>query len=164
MHVALVGALVLVVFLAIAVLLLVLNDRMSALVWRFRNPPGKVAAQELRYEERLRSPDWVFYESHLQRLPPAALREAFLSEGLRSRAHQFSDFHIAFAPIDRTALTDAWVLPGIVPFAESDGDPICLRPDATTADVVFIAFHDGGDTEELAPSVEAFLAGLKNAA
>ncbi len=164
MHPALVGAIYLVALFALAVVLLMLKDRLSMLAWRIRNPPAKIAAQRERSEQRLRSPDWVFYEQHLQRPVPAVLRETFATEDRLSGAYHFSDFYVTFAPIDGAALGESWVLPGVVPFAESDGDPIFLKPGASTPNAVFIAFHDGGGSEELAPSVEAFVAGLRVAA
>lgn len=44
-------------------------------LWRRRHPPEQEAAERKALEERLLSPDWAFYERHLQRLAPAALRE-----------------------------------------------------------------------------------------
>lgn len=164
MHVAFVGVAVLVAFFALAIFLLMFKDRASALVSRVKNPPEKVAAERAAFEQRLRSPDWAFYEEHLQRSPPATLREIFSSESLLSCSHHFSDYYVTFSPIDRAALNEAWVMPGVVAFADSDGDPIFLKPGASSPDTVFIAFHDGGGIEELAPNIAAFVGGLRNAA
>lgn len=161
---AMVYVLYLLGLLGIAVLILKLNDLISSLIWRLRNPPAKLASQRLEYEKRLHSPDWTFYEQHLQRSAPNALRAVYLSEELLSRPHYFQDCYLAFSPIDTTALAEAWVLPNVVPFAESEGDPIYLKPGVHSENEVFITYHDGGDTELLATSVETFIAGLRDAA
>lgn len=147
--------------LGLAVLICLISDRATALISRLRNPPDKIAAQRLQFERRLLAPDWEFYREHLGRPVPEALKHAFSTAALVLSPHNFSDFYVAFSPIDKAALDETWVLPGVVAFADSDGDPIFLKPGATSPDSVHIAFHDGGGTEELAPNVEAFLAGLR---
>ena len=148
----------------LCVILLVARDRVAKIVWRIKNPPEKLAAQRAAFEHRLRTPDWQFYAEHLQRPVPISLPAAYAKPGLITKAHVFGDYYVTFAPIDRKTLTEAWVLPGVVAFAESDGDPIFLKVGASASDSVFIAYHDGGGTEELAPSVEAFLSELRDAA
>ena len=51
-------------------------------------------------------------------------------------------------------------MPGVLPFAYSDADPIYLKPGANASNAVFITYHDGNDTVELAHSIEAFAIGL----
>lgn len=157
----LIGVIYLAGLFVFAALILLMRDRVATLISRFKNPPEKIAAQKLRFEQRLLSPDWGFYQEHLGRPVPEALKHAFSSATLILSPHHFSDFHVAFSPIDMTALDEAWVLPGVVAFADSDGDPIFLKPGAASPDSVHIAFHDGGGSQELAPNVEAFLAGLQ---
>jgi hypothetical protein len=127
-----------------AALILLMRDRIYAPISKFKNPPDGVAAQKLRFEQRLLSPDWKFYQEHLGRQVPEALKHAFGSVTLILSPHHFSDFYVTFFPIDKAALDETWVLPGIVAFAGSDGDPIFLKPGAASPDSVHIAFHDGG--------------------
>ena len=164
MSVALIGAVYLLVVFGAAVLALMARDRFKAARWRRRNPPARIAEERRRFERRLVAPDWLFYAEHLQRPVPAALVSWFTNAKGVTQTYAFDDYLIDFAPIDRDALLDAWVVPGIVAFAESDGDPIYLKPGTGADESVFITFHDGGDTELLARSVEQFLTSLKEAA
>ena len=155
------GLVVLAVFVGLAILLLKLNDGLRAFAWRVKNPPEKISADRERLFARIESPDWSFYEEHLQRPVPPTLREAFSSKERLRKSHYFKSYYVAFAPVDRAALAENWVMQGIVPFADSDGDPIFLKPGPSELNVVHIAYHDGGGTEALAPDVEAFLDGLR---
>ena len=150
-------------FFGLAIVVLVVKDKTSKAIWRLRNPPEKLAAEHAAFLKRLASPDWEFYGGHLQRPVPAALREAFASHNLVSRAHHFSEMRVTLSPIDKEAEGENWVLPGVVPFADSEGDPIFIEPGACASNAVLIAYHDGGGTEELTPSVEAFISELKHA-
>jgi hypothetical protein len=147
------------VALALGVLLLI--DRLPQAIWQRRNPPEKVAAARRAFEERLLQPDWSFYERHLQRPVPAALRELYADRSLIISSFQYDDLYYisSFEPLDERALVDnrEWVGFDVVPFANSDGDSIYLLPGANEADTVFITCHDGGDTEEFAPDVSTFL-------
>lgn len=161
MRIALVAVAYLACLFGLAALVLLTRDRIEKLIWKFKNPPEKVAAQRKQYINRLQSPDWSLYQTHLQRSVPNALKEMFLTPAAVGEAYYFSDLYVTLAPIDRLALEERWPLPDILPFAESDGDPIFIKPGAMTPDTVFIAFHDGGDIDELAPNVETFLSGLQ---
>ena len=81
----------------------------------------------------------------------------FANPATALKRYVLEDHLIDFAPIDRERLRDAWGIADVVAFAESNGDPIYLKPGRDADDSVFITFHDGGDTELLAPSVEQFL-------
>jgi hypothetical protein len=59
------------------VLILWLQERISELLWRRRNPPEKLAADRRAYEARILRPDWAFYERYLQRPIPAGLRDLY---------------------------------------------------------------------------------------
>ena len=156
------GVVFLVILLALAVALLLLNDWVRGLIWRIRNPPEKLAAERTRYLARVASPDWLFYEEHLQRPVPKSLREAYSSKDFITKAFHFSDYYVTFEPIDRAVSpADNWVLPGTFPFADSDGDPIFLRAGPLESNAVHIAYHDGGGTDQLSPSIEEFLCGLR---
>ena len=147
----------------IAFIFLWLRDRATYLIWKFRNPPAVVTAMQEAYANRLAAPDWQFYEQHLQRPVPETLRDCYSSPGILYGEHFFGDFHIAFSPIDSMALHEKWETPGIVAYAVSDGDPIFMKPGSMEPNKVYIEYQDGGDVEELAPSIEAFVAGLQPA-
>jgi hypothetical protein len=162
--VALIGAVYLLVVFGAAVLALMARDRLKAARWRRRNPPERLAEDRRRFERRLVTPDWLFYAEHLQRPVPAALVAWFTNTEAVTDTYAFDDYLIDFVPIDRDVLRDAWVVPGIVAFAASNGDPIYLKPGTGADESVFITFQDGGDTELLARSVEQFLTSLQVAA
>jgi hypothetical protein len=71
--------------------------------------------------------------------------------------------------IDRTRIgrprhRDASRSPGFdaVLIATTDfGDAVYLRPGATEADTVYVAYHDGGDTDVFAESIGQMLAVLR---
>jgi len=146
-----------------AALLLMLRDRFTAARRRIHNPPERVAEAQRQLERRVAAPDWPFYTEHLQRPVPVALTSWFGNPETVMKRYVFDDHVINFAPVDREQLRGAWVVPGVVAFAESNGDPIYLKPGTDADDSVFITFHDGDDTERLAPSVEQFLAKLEEA-
>ena len=156
-------AYVLALFVA-AALLLMARDRLKAARSRKRYPPERVAETQRRLERRLVAPDWPFYAAHLQRPVPIALTTWFANPEAVLKRYAFDDHLIDFVPIDREQLRGAWIVAGVVAFAESNGDPIYLKPGTNGDDAVFITFHDGGDTELLALSVEQFLARLEEAA
>lgn len=155
---------VLVLFVVVPLLLLMARDRFHDARWRRQNRPEAVAEAQRRLEQRLAAPDWPFYAEHLQRTVPVALMSWYANPATVLKRYVFDDHLIDFMPIDREQLRDAWVVTGVVAFAESNGDPIYLKPGTDADASVFITFHDGGDTELLAPSVVQFLARLEPAA
>ena len=161
MNAALVGTVYLLVLVGLAILLLLSRDRVAAAVYRWRNPPEKLLAERAAFSSRLQAPDWALFGNYLQRSVPSALQGWLNDASATAQEYRFGEFRVAFSPIDQTALAEAWVLPGVLPFAECEGDPIYLKPGAESENGVFITYHDGGDTEELAPSVEAFLGQLR---
>lgn len=155
-----------VLFIAVPILLLVLRDRISAMIWRWRNPPEKLAAGRRAYEDRILHPEWDFYERHLQRATPRELRALYsdrrlvLAEGIEfDEAHYIS----TFTPLDEAELVETRDLFGldVIPIASSEGDIIYLRPGLSETDAVYITYHDGGDTWQLAPDVSTFLTVLR---
>ena len=154
-------------FVGAPLLILVLRDRSSAIIWRFRNPPEKLTADRRAYEARILHPDWTFYERHLQRSAPAALRELYADHVLITTqgVDYFEHASIGtFAPLDEQGLIDSclWLGFDIVSIAISNaGDPIYLRPGPTESDVVYMTAHDGGETGELAPDIATFLRRLR---
>lgn len=160
---------IVVLFVGVPVGILWLRDRVSRARWRGRNTPVKIDAERQAYEERLLHPDWEFYQRHLQRPTPAALRDLYadrvlvlaqdldLTEGERIST---------FGALDEPALLDtrAWLGFDAVAIATSDlGDPIYLRPGPSEADTVYVTHHDGGDTEVFFDSVASLLKKLRHA-
>ena len=149
--------------------MLLLWDRIKPARLRLKNPPKKIAAGRKAHEERLFRPDWEFYQRHLQRQVPPALRELYADKDLltaaslnSTNANRINDFQ----PLDEAGLVEANPVLNfdIAPIATTDvGDPIYLRPGKTEADTVYITHHDGGDTEVFAESVAAMLGQLRQA-
>lgn len=100
---------------------------------------------------------------------PPALRELYADRALITRRDlRWSDEQAisAFEPLDEQAILDAARTFGFaaVPIATTDfGDLVYLRPGAAEDDVVYVTYHDGGDTEVFADSVTPMLATLRPA-
>ena len=156
-------------FIGLPLLILWLRDRVSRAVGRRRNPPEKIAADRRAYEERILRPDWAFYERHLQRAAPPALRELYADQALvtaQGLDYSDSDRISTFAALDEQELIDtrSWLGFDVVAIATSDfGDSIYLRPGSSETDTVYITHHDGGDTEVFAESVAAMVERLRHA-
>ncbi len=131
--------------------------------------PEMLASERQIYEESLLRPDWTFYEHHLQRPIPAALRELYADRDLVTDGGFSYDKNIgigSFEPLNEQCLLDTrdQVGTGVVAIATSDyGDPIYLRPGSGGPDKVYLTFHDGGETIVLADTVAAFLTRLRSA-
>ncbi len=156
------------VLVGISVLVVLLSDRIESLKYNWRNPPEKQAAERARHFQRLSAPDWSFYERHLERKAPEPLRELFANLELVQAPLAIKDLNIyisQFEPLDMEGLIDSkeWLGIEIVPFADSDGDLIYLKPGATIDDAVYITYHDGGDTEELVSDVAKFVRHVREA-
>lgn len=101
---------------------------------------------------------------------PSALRELYADRVLITRRDlPWSDDQMisAFEPLDARAIADATRDLGFdrVVIATTDfGDAIYLRSGAAERDVVYVTYHDGGDTEIFAESVPAMAAALRRAA
>jgi hypothetical protein len=156
-------------FIGLPIVILVLRDRAGVALGSRRNPPEKLAAERRAYEARLLDPDWEFYERHLQRPAPAALRKLFANHRLivaQDIDCGEGEVISTFNPIDESGLIDShpWLGYDAVAIATTDsGDPIYLRPGATEADALYITYHDRGNTAQLAPDVSAFVQRLRNA-
>ena len=152
---------------AAVVIILLLNDRITDALWRRRNPPEKLAAE---YHARLLKTDWTFYERHLQRPAPAALRELYSDMALITACASYRGKRegiSSFEPLNESHLLDTQDQIGydIIPFATSGcGDPIYLRPGANESDTVYIAYHDDPQNVEVfSKSVALMLEKTRNA-
>jgi hypothetical protein len=152
--------------LVIAVLMFCLMwfiEPISRVFWRWRNPPEKIEAERKAYQQRVRQPDWAFYEQHLQRPVPAVLRELYadhaliLAEDIDYSEEQWLSGFGAIQPVDLQKYREL-LGHDLVAIAGALGDdPIYLRPGPTEPNVVYVTYHDGGDTEPFAPDVETFV-------
>jgi len=141
-----------------------LNGRFS---FRAGVSKEQLAAERLAYEQRILRPDWAFYERHLQRPVPAALRSLYADQALVTAGLiKYSDTHVinSFEALDEQGLLDTRDQVGcdVVAIATTDcGDPIYLRPGSSEPDKVYVTYHDGGDTEVIAESIAVMLEKLK---
>lgn len=155
-------------FLVLPTSLLVLRDRIESAIWRHRNPPEAFAAERRAFEERLLSPDWDYYERHLQRPAPQALRGLFADhELIATQGVEWGDEEeiiSSFNPVDSRGHAESreWLGFDAIAIASNDfGDTIYLHPGPTESDAVYITRHDGGDTEQIAPDVAMFVQRLR---
>ena len=142
-------------------------DRISDALWKRRNPPEKLAAELKQYQDRVQSPDWDFYKSHLQRDVPDAIRnlyantEIVLSGGVESCGEQTIS---QFGALDEANLraSKEWIGADVIAIAYNIfGDPIYLRPGRDESNAVYVTYHDGGDTEQIATDVSAFIESIR---
>ncbi len=133
-------------------------------------PPTEQPDEEGQaYLEHLVEPDWGFYESHLQRRVPPALRELFADPALvpvGGLKYPGGPLINTFELLNENGLLETRALVGsnVVAIATTDvGDPIYLRPGPAEPDTVYITHHDGGNTEVFAESVTAMLEKLRQA-
>ncbi|HEX3627541.1 MAG TPA: SMI1/KNR4 family protein [Verrucomicrobiae bacterium] len=138
--------------------------------WKLRDRRRSKASSIERTElvNRLFHPDWQFYERHLQRPAPAALRELYADRRLVAIAgpnHNGKNEISTFMPLDKDSVVDSAGLieHDVIPIAFSDdGDPIYLRPGAAEPDTVYIAYHDDpGKVLVFADSVAGLLEKLR---
>jgi hypothetical protein len=155
-------------FVGLPVVVLWLRDRASRADRHRPESPERLAAIRRAFEERLLRPDWAFYERHLRRHAPSALRELYADRGLvTAQDVQYADDAriSTFNPLDEQGLLDArrWIGLDVVPLGTSDfGDPLYLRPGSSEADAVYLTHHDGGDTEVFAESVAVMVQRLRH--
>ena len=100
------------------------------------------------------------YTSHICNALFQKRFELFSPQNLSALRLDIDGVRLFLSPLDSQALRENWVAPGVLPFAYSEADPIYLKPGANTSNAVFITYHDGSSTEELAPTIEAFAAAL----
>lgn len=145
----------------------------AVFVWdyarRRRHSPEKEKAEREAMEKQILSPDWTFYERHLQRPVPSVLRELFADRELVTSCDLKFSKGIGistFNPLNEDNLIETSGELGfdVVPFATSDcGDAVFLRPGTDQPDAVYIAYHD--DPEKgivvLADSVAEMLEKLR---
>jgi hypothetical protein len=135
-------------------------DWLEKLRYNRRNPPEKLLEDAQKYAARVLAPNWPLYEAHLKRTIPAALVAVYKDQQYVEQDYAFGVYYLHVSPIDAQAIADNWVLKDVLPFANADGDPIFFKAGAMESNAVHIAYHDGGGTEELAPDIGTFLAGL----
>jgi hypothetical protein len=152
---------------ALAIVILHIRDRIEYASKRRKYTPERIAEMELKRTQHILESDWTFYERYLQRPVPLALRELFADRHLISQGHlEYQDtVLLTLTPIKESELIESqeWFGVDIVQIATSEsGDPIYLRPGVLEPDAVYITYHDGMNTEELAQNVEVFVQRLRN--
>jgi len=132
-------------------------------------------AEQAAYNARLRAPRWDLVEAALRRPVPAVLRALYADQALvtsgdllvldpaRAGGREMAWNVNQFTPADEEALAPELesIPPGAFAFATNEfGDPFYVQlgelPDGDGR--VFVHYHDGGDTELVAPSLHTFLA------
>jgi hypothetical protein len=152
-------------FIGLPVSLLRIIDRKRT--GRARGPSGSHVAEREAYARRILAADWVSVERHLRRPPPQALRDLYADRRLvTQRDLKYDDDRLVstFEPLDEKAMLESSRSLGFdaVVIATTDfGDAVYLRPGATEADTVHVTYHDGGDTEVFAESIEQMLVVLR---
>jgi hypothetical protein len=147
-------------------LLRIIDRRRTNREWHRDSSASQVAEREA-YERRILAPDWACVERHLRRLPPQALRDLYADRRLvTQRDLEYDDARLVstFEPLDEGAMVDTSRSLGFdaVVIATTDfGDTVYLRPGATEADTLYVAYHDGGDTEVFAESIGQMLVVLR---
>lgn len=160
---------VMIAVVALAVGILKVRDRITDAFGDRENTPERRSARRIAEEARLLRPDWWYYEQHLQRPIPQAVRSLYADHRLLfSIGLQYDDLHnvTEFCPLDSGALVETREFMGfdVLPLANSEGDIIYLRPGAMEPNVVYVTYHDGADTGALAPDPLTFLERLRAAA
>ncbi len=165
------GALMLGSYVGLAVLILWLVDRVRRP--RLRSAEETTAA-EVERRRRLLEPDWEGFARTYGTRPPSVLRRLYGDEALvtawdvvvvaPSRGESKGrEWEIGgFEPVAEEGpdLSSADAPPGSLAFARNGfGDPyyVVLRRLPDGDGPVFVAYHDGGDTEPVAPSLAEFL-------
>ena len=156
----------LVLFIGLPIAILMIKDRIDVALFRRRYPPEKLKEMRRLRRQRLLEPDWVFYEQHLERPVPEALRDLYNDPNLmRDGCLELDDSgEVEIQPIDKQGLLDTRGFIGhdVVAIASNGfGDPIYLRPGKLEPDAMYVTYHDGEDTEMLAPNVDDFLRQLR---
>lgn len=163
-------ALLLVVCVLTAIGALTVKDWIDeAFRWRGA-APERLAAQHLAQERRLLTPDWAYYERHLQRAVPDAIRQLYRDRDLiLSGGFPYDELHdiTSFEAIDSLALLETRDFMGFdaLPLASCDGDIVYLKPGRDESDAIYITYHDhdgdGGEAHEFAPDAEFFVQRLR---
>lgn len=78
---------------------------------------------------------------------------------------RISEHISSLQPLDPAGLVETRDLLGfdVVPIADGEGDLIYLRPSPAERDAVYILYHAGSETEELADDVSIFVASVRQA-
>lgn len=155
------GGVVIIAMFMLAALVLWLADRI-----RFRAPSREEIQERSRdFERRLANPDWAFVASEFGGNVPGAVETLYRDQTLLgARDVRLSD-HLGvafFVPADDNAFDpEQWFNPASDAFVfavTAFGDPFFVRTGQVTEGLpVYVYFHDGGDTETVAVSLQQFV-------
>lgn len=155
-------------FLGLAIAFLYTRDKVSKFIWHTKNPPEKLEKERKEYEEKIKQPDWNFYERHLERSVPTQLKELYQNENLiTSGGFNYNEsFDVStFEPINAQALAEAKKVfeKNILPILSTGfGDAVYLKPGKNEENKIYITYLDGGDTEIFENSIDDFVRKLKS--
>ncbi len=169
-QVAIIGFLTIASYILLAIGILWLRDRITRPA---RRAPAEVAAARTAHIEALKRPRWADIEAAMRRPIPPVLKDLYANPALLTG----EDLYI-FDPGKPQTEGDAWwialspasleclhpdiasIPPNAFAFATNEyGDPyyVQLSSDSDGDGPVSIHYHDGGDTERVAPSLRTFL-------
>jgi hypothetical protein len=160
-------------FLALAVIILWLRDRIQDRRTRDTRTPEQRAIDAAHHRRRMESPDWEAVATETDGEPSAALKQLYATDLIhrkdfwlrnpRPTPDAVAEQHInVFYAADRAAFIHPWyqiLPPGSFPFAtDLMGDLLFVKltPDGADSSV-FHWHHDGGDIVEIAPTLQEFL-------
>jgi hypothetical protein len=151
------------IFVGLPLLIVGVTDRVAgALRHRHRSPETR-GAQRQAFEQRILQPDWRCVERHLQRPVPQKLRELYANSSLitaQDVPYAVTQTISTFEPLDERAISTTKSRLGFeaVIIATTDfGDSVYLPPGSDTPDIVYITYHDGGDTDVFAKTIAAMV-------
>ena len=153
---------------ALLLVIQIIKELVAKLGSRPRADSRSKTKERMACEERLLQPDWEFYETHLGRPVPTALRELYGDRNLIAA----SDLPIPgdavvarFQPLDSDALVDSVPVLNcdFLPIATTtSGDQVLLRPGKSAGDVVYLLAHETGELIPVAPSVDSLLRHIRS--
>ena len=159
--------------LEVYIMLAVLAIPAIGIVWLWRKIRGpqerrKNDEYSKRFLERLQAPDFLAIEGHFGVTMPLALKDFYASD-LVTEDCDFEingdDWSIAFfEPLDQDSLRESW--PGCEQFVsvanDGCGNEYVFDP-KTEAKAVRFHDHETGELDDVTPSLDEFLAAVRNA-
>lgn len=154
----------------LAALVLLVADRVRQ--WSTHVPPEEQVVHAAEHDARLRNPRWKELEAHFGVPAAPKLRALYSSEfvlrenltfAFPSKDGSTDEEHLsAFCPADVRGVSDAAtvVTDGSFPLAE-DGMGNFFSVAFGTGESVRFHMHDGGESWDISPNLDAFLSGIR---
>jgi len=160
---------ILVIFIGLPLAVVFLKDKIVHYIWRRKNPLEKVASERKEYEEKIKNPDWMFYEWHLQRPIPDQIRVLYGNEPvIISGGFDYDEntWISSFEAISKENLLGkemGFDVPIVPILTTGFGDPVYFKPGSKEANTLYVTYHDGGDTEVFESSLDKFVQKISKA-